>query len=223
MHSEEFRKVKTKVPFDLWNEVEALGFESANGAVINAFERLVSDQELNDFAKEQENRIQELKSELENEQRQILELQIKIKETETIFEDEQRFNQELKSKIQEFEKQLGNEQKQNQELHNRNKETEKRLEVEQRNTQELQSKLKEADNKLLNDQMHIQEIQKELEIRMEEAKKQIKDLQKELEKTERREIYFEEMHNNYMMQVQTLINQKQIIAPGVKKPWWRIW
>ena len=57
MHSEEFQKVKTKVPFDLWNKVEALGFESANEAVINAFERLVSDQELNDFAKEQENRI----------------------------------------------------------------------------------------------------------------------------------------------------------------------
>ena len=31
------------------------------------------------------------------------------------------------------------------------------------------------------------------------------------------------MHNNYFMQVQTLINQKAIEAPGVKKPWWRLW
>jgi hypothetical protein len=54
---------------------------------------------------------------------------------------------------------------------------------------------------------------------MEEAQKQTTDLQKELEKAERREIYFEEMHNNYMMQVQTLINQKQIVSLGAKKPW----
>ena len=26
-----------------------------------------------------------------------------------------------------------------------------------------------------------------------------------------------------MMQVQTLINQKAIEAPGAKKPWWRFW
>jgi hypothetical protein len=58
---------------------------------------------------------------------------------------------------------------------------------------------------------------------MEESHNQIRDLQKELEKAERREVYFEEMHNNYMMQVQTLINQKQIVAPGAKKPWWRFW
>jgi septal ring factor EnvC (AmiA/AmiB activator) len=160
MYSEEFQKVKTKVPFDLWKKVEALGFESANEAVINAFEKLVSDQELNDFVKEQETEIKELRSELEN---------------------EQRLNLELRSKIQDLETQLGNEQKQNQEL------------------------------------------QREFEIRMEEAQKPIKDLQKELEKAERREIYFEEMHNNYMMQVQTLINQKQIVAPRAKKPWWRFW
>jgi len=58
---------------------------------------------------------------------------------------------------------------------------------------------------------------------MEESQNQIRDLRKELEKAERREVYFEEMHNNYMMQVQTLINQKQIVAPGTKKPWWRFW
>ena len=29
--------------------------------------------------------------------------------------------------------------------------------------------------------------------------------------------------NNYMLQMQTLINQKAIEAPGAKKPWWRFW
>jgi chromosome segregation ATPase len=53
-----------------------------------------------------------------------------------------------------------------------------------------------AENRLLND--HITTLKKELE--------DIKN-----------------MHTNYMMQVQTLINQKAIEAPGTKKPWWRFW
>ena len=157
---EEWQKIKTKVPLDLWKKVEVLGFDSPDKAVVNALEKLVSDPELNIYGKEQEIRIQELKNRLK---------------------DEQKRNQELQSKTQEMEKRLEDEQRCNQEL------------------------------------------QRELELRMEETQKQIKDLQKELEKAERREIYFEEMHNNYMMQVQTLINQKQIVAPGAKKPWWRFW
>ena len=31
------------------------------------------------------------------------------------------------------------------------------------------------------------------------------------------------MHNNYMLQMQTLINQKAIEAPGAKKKWWQFW
>jgi hypothetical protein len=31
------------------------------------------------------------------------------------------------------------------------------------------------------------------------------------------------LYNNYMLQMQTLINQKSIEAPGAKKPWWRFW
>jgi type I site-specific restriction-modification system R (restriction) subunit len=103
------------------------------------------------------------------------------------------------------------------------KELEKLLEDEQRHNQELQSKIPELEKRLEDEQRHNQELQRELELRMEESQNQIRDLRKELEKAERREIYFEEMHNNYMMQMQTLINQKQIVAPGAKKPWWRLW
>jgi hypothetical protein len=32
------------------------------------------------------------------------------------------------------------------------------------------------------------------------------------------------LYNNYMLQMQTLINQKSIESPGgAKKPWWRFW
>jgi hypothetical protein len=139
MYTEEWKKIKTKVPGDLWGKVEALGFDNHNTAVITAFEKLISEPELKSSGKEQEIKIQE----------------------------------------------LGN-----------------RVEEEQRRTQVLQ---------------------RELEIKMEEAQKQIKDLEKNIEKAERREIYLEEIHNNYMLQVQTLIKQKQIVAPGEKKPWWRFW
>ena len=41
-------------------------------------------------------------------------------------------------------------------------------------------------------------------------------LKQELEDTK-------ELHRNYMLQMQTLITQKQIEAPGAKKSWWRFW
>lgn len=202
MYSEEWQKIKTKVPLNLWKKVEELDFDGPDTAVITALEKLVSGPELSIYGKEQEIKIQELEKRLEDEQRCDQELQSKIQELEKLLEGEQRRNLELQSKIQELEKRLEDEQRHNQDSQSKTQELEKRLEDEQRRNLELQ---------------------RELELRMEEAQKQIKDLQKGLEKAERREIYFEEMHNNYMMQVQTLINQKQIVAPGTKKPWWRFW
>ena len=70
----------------------------------------------------------------------------------------------------------------------------------------------------------------ELNARIEEKDKQIEDkdrhiesLKKELESAGQREQDLKQMHSNYMMQMQTLINQKSIEAPGAKKPWWRFW
>jgi len=55
-----------------------------------------------------------------------------------------------------------------------------------------------------------------LQARNEELEKHIETLKKELED-------LKSMQNNYMLQMQTLINQKAIEAPGTKKPWWRFW
>ena len=44
----------------------------------------------------------------------------------------------------------------------------------------------------------------------------IESLKKELEISQ-------ETHRNYMLQVQTLINQKAIETPGAKKPFWKFW
>ena len=65
------------------------------------------------------------------------------------------------------------------------------------------------------DFMEFSEIP-ELKARIEEKEQHIETLKKELEN-------ISQMHNNYMLQMQTLINQKAIEAPGAKKPWWRFW
>lgn len=48
-------------------------------------------------------------------------------------------------------------------------------------------------------------------------------LKAELEKAAQREASDKRTHDNYMAQMQTLIQQKAIEAPGAKKPWWRLW
>jgi predicted RNase H-like nuclease (RuvC/YqgF family) len=69
----------------------------------------------------------------------------------------------------------------------------------------------------------LQELSKEKD-------KHIDTLIAELEKAERDKedlkiTYnkLQDTHNNYMAQMQTLIKQKAIEAPGAKKPWWRFW
>lgn len=64
---------------------------------------------------------------------------------------------------------------------------------------------------------------RELRALIEEKDRHIETLKAELEKSEQREEKLNENHRNYMLQMQTLINQKAIEAPGAKKSWWRFW
>jgi len=62
-----------------------------------------------------------------------------------------------------------------------------------------------------------------LQARTEELEKHNSTLMGELEKASQRENDLKNMHNNYMLQVQSLINQKAIEGPGEKKKWWKFW
>lgn len=69
-----------------------------------------------------------------------------------------------------------------------------------------------------------------LETRLEEKERWILELENhnetlktELENANLREQDLKSMHNNYMLQMQTLINQKAIEASGAKKPWYKFW
>jgi predicted RNase H-like nuclease (RuvC/YqgF family) len=70
----------------------------------------------------------------------------------------------------------------------------------------------------------------EFRFRLEEKDKQIDEkdrhidtLKRELDKANQDKDDLKKTFDNYMVQVQTLITQKSIEAPGSKKPWWRFW
>jgi predicted RNase H-like nuclease (RuvC/YqgF family) len=63
-----------------------------------------------------------------------------------------------------------------------------------------------------------------LQSRAEELEKHNQTLKGELSKAERDKEDLKATYNNYFLQVQTLINQKAIEAPGEKrKPWYKFW
>jgi Arc/MetJ-type ribon-helix-helix transcriptional regulator len=76
----------------------------------------------------------------------------------------------------------------------------------------------------------IQQFTEEKDKQIEEKTQHIDTLKAELEKAERdkedlKTTYnkLQDTYNNYMAQMQTLIKQKAIEAPGAKKSWWRFW
>lgn len=58
---------------------------------------------------------------------------------------------------------------------------------------------------------------------LDELKAHNETLKKDLDQARQDKEDLKKTFDNYMVQVQTLINQKAIEAPGAKKPWWRFW
>jgi hypothetical protein len=63
----------------------------------------------------------------------------------------------------------------------------------------------------------------EARARLEELQAHNDTLKNELTQSRQDKEDIKKTFDNYMVQVQTLINQKAIEAPGAKKPWWKIW
>jgi len=59
--------------------------------------------------------------------------------------------------------------------------------------------------------------------RLQEIQEHNETLKIELEKAHQDKEAIQNLYDNYMRQMQTLITQKAIEAPGAKKPWWRFW
>jgi predicted nuclease with TOPRIM domain len=93
-------------------------------------------------------------------------------------------------------------------------------------TNQDESKVNQNDSKVNQNESNLTN---ELQVRLEEKENRLKELQdhnetlkRELNKAEQDKEDLKTTYNNYFLQVQTLINQKAIEAPGTKK-WWRFW
>lgn len=58
---------------------------------------------------------------------------------------------------------------------------------------------------------------------LDDKEERIKELQEQLKVKDTQLEKITETMNAQAVHIQTLINQKQIEAPGAKKPWWQIW
>ena len=59
--------------------------------------------------------------------------------------------------------------------------------------------------------------------RIDELKAHNETLKKDLDQARQDKDDLKKTFDNYMVQVQTLINQKAVEAPGAEKQWWRFW
>ena len=94
-------------------------------------------------------------------------------------------------------------------------------------SEELQKKITDLEANLRKapapvDTAKTQERLEGLQVVLDEKNNRINDLTKEIENTRQDKEAIQNLYDNYMRQMQTLITQKSIEAPGVKK-WWKFW
>ena len=69
----------------------------------------------------------------------------------------------------------------------------------------------------------LQELSKEKDKHVDTLKTELEKAERDKEDLKITYNKLQDTYNNYMAQMQTLIKQKAIEAPGAKKPWWRFW
>ena len=91
------------------------------------------------------------------------------------------------------------------------------------------SEVQRSTDKSTVDDFEVQKVQlendgelRELRVQVREQKEHIETLKGELEKAHQDKDNIQNLYDNYMRQMQTLIQQKAIEAPGAKK-WWQFW
>jgi len=146
-----------------------------------------------------------------------------LKGLELLIFEEKHPIEEYQNQIKEYTQQIEFLDKKNlnqiEEYQNRINEYEKRIEEYMHQIGEEMNQINEYENRIGECFHKIEVLQVEHQIQMEYNA----TLKAELEKAGQREEDLKSVHNNYMLQMQTLINQKAIESPGAKKPWWRFW
>ena len=95
------------------------------------------------------------------------------------------------------------------------------------NTNETKAKTKNETNAIVHETIcntnETDHIIRELKTKVEEKEALVVVLKGELEKAHQDKDNIQNIYDNYMRQMQTLIQQKAIEAPGEKKKWWVFW
>jgi predicted RNase H-like nuclease (RuvC/YqgF family) len=192
---EDKRKINCWIPVSLYDKIGSAGYENTTQAIIIALQRLLEDPGDN---------IEGYKQDIE---RYLQDIEALASENTHLKDDLLGYQKDIggyKKDIERIQKDL------NQDITGYKKD----LEALQAENSKLKDSLQEAwePGELL-----------QLRARSEELERHNTTLKAELDKAERDKEDLKTTYNNYFLQVQTLINQKAIEAPGAKKSWWRFW
>ena len=199
---EDKRKINCWIPVSLYDKIGSAGYENTTQAIITALQRLIEDPGENIEGYKQDivrflQDIEALRSENTHLKDDLSGYQKDIKgykqDTEIYKKDIEKIQKDLYQDITGYKQDIVALQAEN---------------------AKLKDSLQEArePGELL-----------QLRARSEELERHNNTLKAELNKAERDQEDLKTTYNNYFLQVQTLINQKAIEAPGAKKSWWRFW
>ncbi len=90
--------------------------------------------------------------------------------------------------------------------------------------QDQEGELNGLQEQIISNDENYKEIINGYKVRIEERDQYIETLKRELEKAHQDKDNIQNIYDNYMRQMQTLIQQKAIEVPGdKKKPWYKFW
>ena len=200
---EEKRKINCWIPVSLYEKIGSGGYENTTQAVIKALEKLFDDPQ--EDTKGSSKNTEGYKQDIEGYIQDIAALTAENAQLKEDISGHQKDIAGYKKDLERIQKDLG------QDITGY-KEDIKALQAE---NVKLKDSLQEArePGELL-----------QLRAKSEELEKHNETLKADIEKASQDKEDLKQMHNNYFLQVQTLINQKAIEAPGEKKKaWYKFW
>jgi len=192
---EDKRKINCWIPVSLYDKIGSSGYENTTQAIITALQSLL------------ENPSGDTKGSNEDIKGYVQDIAALTAENAQLKEDLSGYQKDIvgyKKDLERIQKDLGQDIK-------GYKEDIKALQAENAKLEDSLQESREPGELL------------QLRARSEELEKHIETLKADLEKASQDKEDLKQMHNNYFLQVQTLINQKAIEVPGNKKKWYKFW
>lgn len=206
---EDKRKINCWIPVSLYNKIGSSGYENTTQAIITALQRLLEDP--SEDTKRSSEDIGGYKQDIKGYIQDIAALTAENAQLKEDLSGHQKDITGYKQDTEGYKKDLERIQKDLGQDITGYKEDIKALQAENVKLKDSLQESREPGELL------------QLRARSEELERHIETLKADLEKASQDKEDLKTMHNNYFLQVQTLINQKAIEAPGNKKRWWKFW